>query len=328
MEAKKRVLAIKLPKFADLLKTELAPGIRLGTEMADRARFWGRVGGIFHTDELPAYGITTEEVTQLRHLMKTVEKDAVVFVADTVENATDALKAVTERAREALKRVPEETRGANPDGTTRYMRPRPGAARMYPETDVPPIQVTEDYLARLKSRLPELPEQKMNRLMREYGLNQKLAKQVLDSEYAQLFETVAKQTKVTPTVVAAALTETFKGLRREGVETENVSDEQILELFHLIAAGKAAKEAIPDIVSWLTKHEDASVKDALENLGLGMFSETQLNAIIDDLLKENKNIVEKGGKQAFGVLMGLIMKKVRGKADAELVAKVLKEKLE
>ena len=328
LEGKKRVLAVKLPKFAGLLKTELAPGTRLGTEMADRARFWGRVGGIFHTDELPAYGITTEEVTQLIHAMKVADQDAVVFVVDTMENATDALKAVTERAKEALKKIPEETRAANPDGTTRYMRPRPGAARMYPETDVPPIQVTGNYLAQMKARLPELPEQKMARLMKEYGLNQKLAKQVLDSEYTQLFETVAKETKVSPTVVAATLTETFKSLRREGVETRNISDQQILELFNFIAAGKAAKEAIPDIVSWLVIHENASLKGALDNLGLGMLSEAQLESIIDDLLKENKSLVETRGKDAFGALMGMVMKKVRGKADAELVARVLKKKLE
>jgi glutamyl-tRNA(Gln) amidotransferase subunit E len=197
---------------------------------------------------------------------------------------------------------------------------------MYPETDVPPIQVTDEYLARLKAKLPELPEQKMTRLIQEYGLNQKLAKQVLDSEYAQVFETVAKETKVSPTVVAATLTETFKSLRREGVETQNISDQQILELFRLIADGKATKEAIPDVVSWLAKHEQASIKNALDNLGLGMLSEAQLEQLIDDLIKE-KSLVEKSGKDAFGALMGLIMKKVRGKADAELVAKVLRKKL-
>jgi glutamyl-tRNA(Gln) amidotransferase subunit E len=199
---------------------------------------------------------------------------------------------------------------------------------MYPETDVPPIQVTDEYLARLKAKLPELPEQKMTRLIQEYGLNQKLAKQVLDSEYTQVFETVAKETKVSPTVIAATLTETFKSLRREGVETQNIGDQQILELFRLIAEGKAAKEAIPDIVSWLTKHEKASIKDALENLGLGMLSEAQLKQLIDELIKENQSLVEKSGKNAFGALMGIIMKKVRGKAEAELVARVLKKRLE
>jgi glutamyl-tRNA(Gln) amidotransferase subunit E len=260
--------------------------------------------------------------------MSADEPDAVVFVADTVENASDALKAVTERAKEALRGVPEETRAAYPDGTTRYMRPRPGAARMYPETDVPPIQVSEDYLKLLQSRLPELPAQKMARLIKEYGLNQKLAKQVLDSEHAQLFETVVKQTKVSPTVIAAALTETFKSLRRGGVETENVSDEQILELFRFIDAGKTVKEAIPDIISWLAKHERTSVKEAQENLGLEMLTETELESTIENILQENKSLVEKSGREAFGALMGLTMKKVRGRADAELVAKVLRKKLE
>ncbi|MEM2119371.1 MAG: Glu-tRNA(Gln) amidotransferase subunit GatE, partial [Candidatus Bathyarchaeia archaeon] len=184
LEKKQRVLAVVLPKFNGLLKCELLPDFRLGTEMADRARFWGRVGGIFHTDEMPAYGISMEEIEKLRATLKTREDDAVVFVADEPANAVDALKAVVERAREAILGVPPETRVATPQGTTRYMRPRPGAARMYPETDIPPVQVTKEMLEDVKSRLPELPEQKLNRIMKEYGLNQKLAKQLLDSEYA------------------------------------------------------------------------------------------------------------------------------------------------
>jgi glutamyl-tRNA(Gln) amidotransferase subunit E len=141
-----KVLAIKLPKFKNFLKRELIPNLRLGTEMADRAKFWGRVGGIFHTDELPAYGITTQEIEELKIAVRASEEDAIVFVADNPENAKEALKAVLERAKETLKGVPEETRAANPDGTTRYMRPRPGAARMYPETDIPPTQITEDHI--------------------------------------------------------------------------------------------------------------------------------------------------------------------------------------
>jgi glutamyl-tRNA(Gln) amidotransferase subunit E len=327
LEEHKQVLAVKLPHFAGLLKTELMPGVRLGTEMADRARFWGRVGGIFHTDELPAYGISATEVTQLETLMKADGQDAVVFVADTSENASDALKAVIERAKESLRGVPEETRAPNPDGTTRYMRPRPGAARMYPETDVPAIQITENYLKQVRARLPELPEKKMERLTRSFGLNQKLAKQVLDSDYAQLFETVVKETKVSPTVIAAFLTETLKSLRREGVEIESINDVQIRELFGLIDHGETAKEAAPDIISWLAENKTASAKEALKSLGLGMLSEIELEKLIDRLINENKSLVEKSGEGAFSALMGLTMKKVRGKANPEMVSTILKRKL-
>src|SRR4030067_3554743 len=137
--------------FAGFLKQEVMPGYRLGTEFADRAKFWGRVGGIFHTDELPAYNITVEEVDSLRKTVGAEEEDAVVFVADNAENAADALRAVLERAREALSGVPAETRAANSDGTTRYMRPRPGAARMYPETEIPPSLITDAFLENVGS---------------------------------------------------------------------------------------------------------------------------------------------------------------------------------
>jgi glutamyl-tRNA(Gln) amidotransferase subunit E len=322
------VLAVKLQKFDGLLKKELAPGMRLGSEMAGMARFWGRVGGIFHTDEMPAYGVTEEELTQLGQLLKKKPQDAVVFVADTPENAVDALKAVVERAKVALKGVPEETRAAAAEGITKYMRPRPGAARMYPETDVPPIQVTEEYLDELKGKLPELPEQLMKRLITDYKLNRKLAKQLLDSEYLELFECLAGETKVSLTVIAVALTETLKALERDGVNVEALSDEQFREMFMLIGSGKTVKECIPEILTWLADNEDASVKDALESLGLSMMSRRELEELVDDVIEKNSELIELRGKGAFGALMGVTMKKARGRAKAKLVNEILKNKLE
>jgi glutamyl-tRNA(Gln) amidotransferase subunit E len=322
-----QVFAVKLPKFVGLLKKELTAGLRLGSEMADRARFWGRVGGIFHTDELPAYGITKEEVEKLRKAMNAAEEDAVVFVADAKENALDALRAVVERAKEALKGVPEETRAANPDGSTRYMRPRPGAARMYPETDVPPIQVKPTYLAQLQSKLPELPEQKLKRLMKKYGLNEKLARQMLDSEYSQLFEVIVQESHVSPVTIAADLTETLKALKREGAKVENVSDEQLRELFRLIGSDSLAKEAFPEVITQLTKNEDATVAETVEKLGLGALSPTELEKIVDSIVRDNEKLVKERGAGAFSALMGIVMGKVRGKAKAENVSESLKKKL-
>jgi glutamyl-tRNA(Gln) amidotransferase subunit E len=327
LEEKRQVLAVKLPKFKGFLKWEFVPNVRLGTEMADRARFWGRVGGIFHTDELPAYGITAQEVEELKRAVKAEEQDAIVFVADKPENAEDALKAVIERAREAIKGVPEETRAANPDGTTRYMRPRPGAARMYPETDIPPVQITEDYIKEIGSRLPELPEQKLRRLMENYGLNQKLAKQLLDSEYDHLFEVIVKESEVSPTTVAAFLTETLKALKREGIQTEKISENQIREIFKSLAMGELTKEALTDVAVWLSKHENKSVQEAINSLGLKIISKEALEKIIDNIIEANRELVKKRGAEAFGVLMGMAMREVRCKANAELVSKLIREKL-
>src|SRR3989337_3067449 len=116
--------------------------------MAKQAAVWGRVGGVFHSDELPAYGIEASQAQAIAKRLGCREADACVAIADQEENVRDGLRAVVERARESSQSVPEETRAADPDGTTHYMRPRPGAARMYPETDVPPVSVSAERIQR------------------------------------------------------------------------------------------------------------------------------------------------------------------------------------
>jgi glutamyl-tRNA(Gln) amidotransferase subunit E len=322
-----KVLAVKLPKFSGILKRELMPDFRVGTELSDRARFWGRVGGIFHTDELPAYGITAEEVKALRKAVGASSEDAVVFVADTAENVHDALKAVVERAQEALAGVPAETRTAKEDGTTRYMRPRPGAARMYPETDIPPSLITNAFVDKIRLSLPEPAEKKLKRLMKEYSLNEKLAKQLVDSEYGVLFESIVKESGVTATMVAVFLTETLKALKREGVQVEKVAEDQIMEIFRSVGSREIAKEAVADAFVWLSKNEAKNLQDAVGALGLKMLSKTELETLVDRVISANRQSVDQMGKKAFGMLMGIVMKEVRGKADPGLVSKLLKERL-
>jgi glutamyl-tRNA(Gln) amidotransferase subunit E len=295
--------------------------------MADRARFWGRVGGVFHTDEMPAYGVTVEEVEAVRRAVGAGEEDAVVFVADTVENATDALRAVVERAKETVTGVPAETRAANADGTTRYMRPRPGAARMYPETDIPPSLITRDLLENVRLSLPEPAEKKLARLMKEYNLNEKLAKQLIDSDYGAVFDVIVKESGVAATTVAAFLTETVKALKREGMHVEMVTDDQLREVFRGVGSGMLAKEAVPDVFTWLSAHENGTLKAALDGLGLKMLSNSEIEKLIDCIVAENKQSVEKLGGNSFGLLMGLVMKEARGKADPAIVSKLLRERL-
>ena len=327
LEKKQQVLAAKLPKFKGLLKTELAPQLRLGTEMADRARFWGRVGGLFHTDELPDYGITDKEIEDLRKEVGAEDEDAAVFVADTKENTEDALKAVLERAREALKGVPQETRAPTPEGTTRYMRPRPGAARMYPETDIPPVQTSKEEMNRLRANLPELPQQKFERLQKEYKLNDKLTKQVLNSDYAELFETIVKESRVSSTTVAAFMTETLKALKRDGVPVERLTDSQLRDIFKSVGEEKLMKEALPEVATWLCKNEDGTIQKAVEALGLQSVTRNDLEKLVSEIVEGNKDLIKKQGEKSYGALMGLTMNKLRGKADPAVISSILKEKI-
>ena len=321
-------LGVKLRGFHGLLGRELAPGLRLGTEMASRATFWGGVGGIFHTDELPAYGISEGEVQLMKQVLGCRELDAVVLVADHEDKARDALTAVVERAREALLGVPSETRMATEDGTTRYMRPRPGASRMYPETDVPPVEVSPDLISTVRAALPPPREVVLEQLLSKYQLNKKLATQLIDSEYLDVFRRVCSTGRIAPTFIATVLTENLKSLGREGVPVHQLTVGHLESVFAAVSEGVIAKEAALALLAWLSKNRKGTVEDGIRALGLRMLSEHELLNIIDRTIDANLALVDETGERAGGKIMGLVMSAVRGKADPSLVTSLVKTRIE
>jgi glutamyl-tRNA(Gln) amidotransferase subunit E len=320
------VLCVKLHGFKGLTGREICPNRRLGTEFSDHAKFMGNVRGIFHTDELPGYSISENEYESLLKYMKSGERDAIVIVADEEEKCEAALIAVVDRAIQAIKGVPPETRAANPDGTTRFTRPRPGAARMYPETDVKPVQVTHERLNKLKKELPEMPETRLKRLQEQYNLNEKLAVQIVDSDYLELFEELASK-GISSTLIAVTLTEDLTKLRRDGVHVDMLDDQRLRDVFNFVHKGSVLKESIPDILEWLAKNPAKTVRQAVDALGLTLIPKLELQELIRRTVDENSGLVEERGVKAKGPIMGIIMRDVRGRADAREVNKLLDEAL-
>jgi glutamyl-tRNA(Gln) amidotransferase subunit E len=198
---------------------------------------------------------------------------------------------------------------------------------MYPETDIPLMTIDADYINRIRLRLPELPEKRLERLMRDHKLNAKLAKQVLDSAYGEAFESIVKDSGVSATVVAAFLTETLKGLRRDGLGVDRFSEEQVREVFRFVGSGMIVKESLSDVVVRLLKNEGKSVQDAVDALGLKGVSESDVSGLVDKVIVDNAKLVQVRGEGSYGVLMGIIMRELRGKVDAARVANSLREKL-
>jgi glutamyl-tRNA(Gln) amidotransferase subunit E len=326
LERNGKVFSVMLQGFKGLTGKELCPNRRLGTEFSDHAKVKGGVQGIFHTDENLRTIITEKELRFLREKLGVDTKDVIVIVADEEEKCKKALTGVVNRAIQALDGIPEETRSANPDGTTHYTRPRPGAARMYPETDVSAIKITPQWIDRLKSRLPEMPEHKLKRFMKVYKINEKLAKQIIDSEYLSLFEELATTTTRT-TLLAVTLTEDLKKMQRDGVPVKKLTREAIQGTFKLINDGKTSKEAIPELLIWLSKNPKKSASDALLALGLDLISEEELSTIIKSIIIDQADLVNERGMRAIGPLMGILMRHVRGKVNAKDAQKQLQNEL-
>lgn len=320
------VMAVNLKGFEGLVGREVQPGRRLGTELSDYAKKSG-VGGIFHTDELPAYGITDQDVDALRRAVGAGDGDCVVMVADLEERARGAMQMVIERASMALVSVPEETRRALPDGNSAYMRPLPGAARMYPETDVPAVVVTQEMLDSVE--LPELLPQRKARYMEKLGLNEELAGKIAYSSKSSQFEdTISTVQGINPTLVAGTLVNTLPELRREGFHVENLGPHHYQETFKLIASGGAAKEVVPDLLSKMTEQPDKSVEEIAKELGLGVKRIEDIDRMVEDIVTQRIDFVKERGIGAVGPLMGEVMKELRGSVDGKIVSDLLKKNIE
>jgi glutamyl-tRNA(Gln) amidotransferase subunit E len=312
----KMILAIRLNRFAGLVGREIQPGRRLGSEMSDYAKKCG-VGGLFHTDELPAYGVAAEEVTALKAALTASEDDCVVIVADTPEKCRCAMKQIIRRAQMAFDEIPKETRKMLEEGSTAYMRPLPGAARMYPETDVLPLRVTPEDMQALQ--IPELISDRIDRYMRDYRLAREVARQLAYSERAQAFE-AAIAAGIKPGIAERAFNSTLRELNRDNVPVDTISDAAISGMLESIQTGRAAKEAMPGILTALA--EGKTLDEALSAIAPAV-STADLDVLVRRIVEERLEFVKERGAAAAGPLMGLVMKEVRGSVDGKAVSQAL-----
>lgn len=222
----------------------------------------------------------------------------------------------------SLSKVEKEVRSANPDGTTKFTRPLPGAARMYPETDIPPVKISEELIKKIKNKLPEPWDKKIERFKKELKLSDELAKQIVRSDYLDLFERFTKDFKVQPSLIANIFVNTLKDLKkRESIPVEDLTDEDFEKLLIMIEKGKVVKESIPDVLTFRLKNPSVEMEETIKKLGLEGLSEEELVKIVKDAINQNKN-------QPLNKIIGMVMSKVRGKIDSQTVVKTVQKEFE
>ncbi|MGC8994441.1 MAG: Glu-tRNA(Gln) amidotransferase subunit GatE [Pyrobaculum sp.] len=308
LDAGGRVVAVKAPGFHKLLGFEVQPGRRFGTELADYVRAWTELGGLLHSDELPGYGISAEEV---RDVSARVGVESFVLLMGVDESELmEAARVVVERLNAALKGVPEETRAANPDGTTRFLRPRPGAARMYPETDLPPIKITFEILKKAEEIAKTTLDAKLRELM-SMGLSRDLALQLIKSPQLEKFEEyVERYRRVPPQQIATLLINISRALAREGVEVTEAKIESVLEA---LDKRVITKEAVEEVLRGMRPGESA--EEAAKRLGLVRLPYEEVKKIVEEVARQVSR--EK--------VVGEVMRRYRGRVDVEDVKRALSE---
>lgn len=317
------IKGIRLPGYQGLLTKRQT---RLGKDLAVYAGLASGIDGIIHSDEMFEYGFSEQEIEETRQQLELESHDAFILAQGDETMVNAALEAVRCRAMMYFDGVPEEVRRSLPDNTTEYMRPLPGAARMYPETDVPPIRITQEHLQEL--HIPEKPSEKRQRLSKQYHLNEEQIHQLLSSGYEDDFEKYVTRYPGLENVILRTYVNTYAELQKEGIDTPNIEETTLTKVFSALQEGSFAKEAAPQILQYLCVHPTTSLEEAILCCGFKPAGEKEIIQVIQKILAERKDFIEQKGPNAAGPLMGVVMKQLRGKADGQLISKILLQEIE
>ncbi len=311
----KEIYAIKIEKIAGILKEKLNDFRTLGNEVAGYVRAKAKVRGIIHSDEdLTKYGVVNE-FRELGKLLGAKDCDLIAIVAADKNRAENAMNAVVNRVNGLLVGVPKETRRALPNGDSEFMRPLPGAARMYPETDVAPIEILDAEIRKIK--IPETLDKKMARVGKEIG--RELASQIIASDYLDIFEEIAAKYKADRKIAAVFFTNTLPQLKaQKNIETEKINEDFFREIFALLRKGKITKDRIPQIIIEFSRTGKA-ISEIISASG---------DISAEDLKRIIRGIIAREETGKINVIIGAAMKELAGRASGKEVAEAVKKALE
>ncbi|AJM91342.1 Glu-tRNA(Gln) amidotransferase subunit GatE [Nitrosopumilus piranensis] len=327
-----KIFGIAFRDMAGMFGYSPYEGIRLGKEVAELVRFFG-IGGVFHSDELPNYGVENEDIDDLKRILEINDNDGFLILAapeEKMEIVTDQIILRIEYIRN--EGIPIDTRLATQSGETKFLRPRPGAARMYPETDIPPIIISKAELDNAIENIPKSWDDSIKDLQTKYQLNLQLSEQLFDSNYFELFESIIGKTKVSPTFVASILCSTITNLERSGLDSKLLKNKEIEKTFQFLEEGIITKESVEIIFENIMNGKSQTIEEAMKNASIETVDESELEVFCHQIVENNQEIIKNQKERAIGPLMGIAMKELRGKASGETINKLLlkniKNKLE
>tara|TARA_B110000438_G_scaffold120679_1_gene117825 strand:+ start:16120 stop:17838 length:1719 start_codon:yes stop_codon:yes gene_type:complete len=303
---RKFAIACKLIGWKGTLGTKKSEKnhVRMGRELADYAIKAG-VKGLMHSDELPAYGISEKETTKLHEILECRNNDAFVLIFGEETMAKDAIRRVIERVK--TEGVPKEVRRVTPENLTRYIRPMPGASRMYPETDIPPLKLKD-----IQITVPKTLDEREKLL----PLNDEESKQMVSRNLDKRFKSLMKYCD-DPKIISRILLHTLTNINSKGLPS--ISDIDIATVLDLVSKKRISKEGIEEALIQITAGQEIQLGS--ENI------EEEVRNYIDALIEEKIEFVREKGMSAIGPLMGPVMSEFRGKIDGAKINALLMNRI-
>ncbi|MBI2109648.1 Glu-tRNA(Gln) amidotransferase subunit GatE [Candidatus Woesearchaeota archaeon] len=268
----------------------------IGMVLKSTGRFKSGIGTIRQDVNLSIKGYPRVEVKgfqDLRSMPKVIRNEVERMLNDIKEG----------------KKLQSHVRKVEPDSTTSYLRPMPGAARLYVESDIPAFRITEHLLNEVK--IPELATERALKLEKEYGLSPQLAKEVLTRDV--FFVLVDKFKKIEPNFIAKVIAEMPKELQsRYNLKLDKLKDEHFEDLFRKLERNEISRNSVLEILKEICE------KGNVDYDKFKPVDENKIEKEIFEIIKKNKGA-------SFNAVMGEIMKKFRGKIDNKKIVEIVKK---
>jgi glutamyl-tRNA(Gln) amidotransferase subunit E len=324
-----KVIAVRLPGFAGLLAHRTQPGVTMAREFADRVRVIAcpvHRPFMIHSD-LEDYGLNQRQWRALQKQLGADSGDALVVVWMPERDAATAVRELFIRAADALIGVPSETRQAFADGTNGFERILPGPDRMYPDTDTPPLPISDELIIATGNELPDSPWAREARYM-EMGLTEAAARRLASAPWAELFDDLRPARGATARRVAAAFEKRIPYHLRKNTVDSLPDTERISMLVRRVEDGAIRLEAMERALDDIIEEDGTPVAKLLARYERQNDDAQQLDRALDEV---SANAAQLAGKPAESVLrwgMGEIMRRFVGRVDPALARERLKELLQ
>ncbi len=240
-----KVKCVLLKKYAGLLHWQTQTDTYFSKEISDRVRIIAcltNIPNIIHSDS-KGENITSAEWRNIKHAVGATDDDTMVLVWGNEIDTDTAVKEIIIRAKEATIGVPSETRQALRDGTNGFERILPGPDRMYPDTDLPPTRITNE---RLKILSPNLPEKFWisEEWYKQLGIPKDTMRELSISKFAKLFKRAVVEWKLDPVMIAVALIQFPKRLKKMKLDISLISVDMMEEILHAYKEGLLSRSGI------------------------------------------------------------------------------------
>lgn len=267
LEKGHRIRGIKFKDLSGILNIPTQPGKMFSSELSGRVRVIAcldRIPNLFHTDNYPEYWRSHVDLRAVKFALGVHEKDVGIIVWGPDADTITAINEIRDRIIEAFSGVPNETRQALRGGLTDFERILPGADRMYPDTDHPPVRISRERVGQIRDKMPE-PTYEIEKRFEKYGMPADVIGHLALSSHVKFVDRLHAE-QFDMKMVGRLLGQVARSLRRQGIEIDRLPETRWKEIFDICSAKAVPSKRFECMVINALSYPDRAIEEIASSI--------------------------------------------------------------